>query len=319
MNLKPKIEKDIENKPSDYIPAPFMSVCLIAADMEFAWAWRYAKGKGDPRMEALRHARTARENIPKILDMCDRYNIPITWATVGHLFLKKCKRDNHFAHPSVRRLPYHENEYWRFDKGDWFDDDPCTDWQTSPGWYAPDLIERIISASAKHEIACHTFSHIDCSDDVCAPGVLVDEVVECQKQAAKYGVKLETFVHPGHTIGNLKTLRELGFRSFRTDYINMLGYPQRNEHGLWEMKSTMEFVYKSEWSIDYHVHRYKEIINRALAFKKICLFWFHPSMNSIFVDEIMPRVFSYLDAQRRLIWLTTVKNYLSWLDSVRNV
>ena len=42
-----------------------------------------------------------RENVPKILNLCEIYDIPITWATVGHLFLSNCKRVNKIAHPEI--------------------------------------------------------------------------------------------------------------------------------------------------------------------------------------------------------------------------
>ena len=45
------------------------------------------------------------------------------------------------------------------DEGDWFKADPCTNLQTDPNWYAPDLIKLIRDSKVKHEIGSHTFSH----------------------------------------------------------------------------------------------------------------------------------------------------------------
>ena len=202
-------------------------------------------------------------NIPKILDLCDKYNIPITWATVGHLFLEKCKRENGLPHSNIKRLPYFENKYWKFDNGDWFQNDPCSNWKDAPEWYAPDLIKDILSRKVNHEIGCHTFSHIDCRDEVCSSEVFESEMLACIKLAKKYGIELKSFVHPGHTIGNLDSLVKLGFTSFRTDYRNLLGYPKKHKNGLWEFEQTAEFVYRPEWSIKYHIYRYKKIIDRS--------------------------------------------------------
>jgi peptidoglycan/xylan/chitin deacetylase (PgdA/CDA1 family) len=314
LGKNPKVPMDKDYEPSSYIPEPYKAVLVISADFELAWAWRYAKGFMNPYTEAIGHARTARHNIPKILKLCEEYRLPITWATVGHLFLYSCSKEGHWAHADIQRIPYHENEYWKYDRGDWFDDDPCTDLHTSPEWYAPDLVKLILESKIKHEIACHTFSHIDCRDTVCDPRILKHEVQFCRDSAAKYGIELKTFVHPGHTIGNLQTLHELGFRSYRTDYANILGYPQKHDSGLWELQSTMEFVYKKEWSLDYHVYRYKEIINRALSHERVCVFWFHPSISDYFVDHIMPHLFSYLNAKRKSIWVTTMEDYVAWLN-----
>ena len=40
-------------------------------------------------------------------------------------------------------------------------DDPCTNVINDPAWYASDLVDKIIKADVNHEIACHTFSHLD--------------------------------------------------------------------------------------------------------------------------------------------------------------
>jgi hypothetical protein len=176
----------------------------------------------------------------------------------------------------------------------------------------------ILSNKIEHEIACHTFSHIDCSDDICAPHILKGEIQEFQESAAKYGLEVQTFVHPGHKIGNLETLGEQGFKSFRTDYMNTLGFPRKHPNGLWELKSTMEFVGRKEWSSDYHIYRYREIINRALMYKRICLFWFHPSVDTAFITGIMEPIFAYIDNVRERIWVTTMREYVNWLNKAWN-
>ena len=318
LNRNPRIVKYRDVDPSKYIPEPYKAVFILSADFELAWAWRYSKAFQNPKEEAINRSRISRRNIPEILKLCDKYNIPITWATVGHLFLEECSRDRHLAHQNLRRIPYHENEYWKFDKGDWFQNDPCTNWVDAPEWYAPDLIRLILTSKVNHEIACHTFSHIDCRDDVCSREIFTGEVLECQKSVTRYGRKLETFIHPGHTIGNLDTLKELGFTSFRTDYENTLGYPIKHKNGLWELKSTVELAYRKEWSVKYHIYRYKMIIERALKYKRLCYCWFHLSMFPVFVEEVMPELFDFIASKKKKLWITTTKDYVNWLESVKN-
>lgn len=302
-----------------FIPKHYKAVVIISADFELAWASRYTKNSANPYQKAIENARCARKNIPIILDLCDKYNIPITWATVGHLFLEECRRENGIPHPNIKRLPFFENEYWKFDRGDWFQNDPCTNWKDAPEWYAPDLIKDILNRKIGHEIACHTFSHIDCRDGVCSSEVFKDEITECQKNAQKYGIKLESFVHPGHTIGNLNTLKKLGFTSFRTDYENKLGYPIKHKNELWELQSTVELAYRKEWSVKYHIYRYKEVVERALKHNRLCYFWFHLSTCSFFIEEVMPVLFEFVSSKRKKIWITTTKDYVNWLKSSKNV
>lgn len=314
LNRSPRIIRYRNIDYRQYIPKPYQAILLLCADFELAWGWHFSKSFQNQIEEASNLSRISRSNIPVILKLCDKYSIPITWATVGHLFLDRCNKDGGLPHSQLRRLPYHESQYWSFRKGDWFDDDPCTSWEKSPAWYAPDLIAMILGSKINHEIACHTFSHIDCRDEICDPEVLTDEIEECLKCAQEYGVQLESFVHPGHAIGNLDSLRQLGFTSFRTDYDNVLGYPQKHTSGLWEFKSTMELTLRKEWSPRYHIYRYNEIIERALRHQRVCYYWFHPSFDPLFVKEIMPAIFEFVDKKRKTLWVTTSKDYIHWLE-----
>src|SRR5262245_48197083 len=61
----------------------------ISADFEMGWGWR-SYGLQD----ATRMGDKERHNVPLILRLSDEYSIPITWATVGHLFLETCARSS---------------------------------------------------------------------------------------------------------------------------------------------------------------------------------------------------------------------------------
>lgn len=297
-----------------YVPEPYKSVLLISADFELAWAWQYAKSLADPVNEAKKLALRERENIPGILELCDTYNIPVTWATVGHLFLESCQKINGIPHPEIPRLQHFENEFWRYSGKDWFENDPCSVYKNDPEWYSPDLIRKILDSRVKHEIGCHTFSHIDCRDEVCPPDLFRAELRECKKLAKELGINLKSFVHPGYTIGNLDVLAKEGFTNFRTNDRNVLGYPEKHQNGLWEFEQTAEFVYRKDWSVDYHIYRYIAIIKRAIKSNTVCVFWFHPSFNPIVVEKILPAVFRFIDENREKIWVTTHTEYVEWME-----
>ncbi|MEN8121651.1 MAG: polysaccharide deacetylase [Bacteroidota bacterium] len=312
LGRNPKVErrKDWQN----FIPKPYKAVLIISADFELAWAFRFTKTEKNPVENALKKARLARKNIPGLIELSDKYNIPITWATVGHLFLETCSKNDKIAHSELKRLDYFESPYWKFDKGDWFDADPCTNIESNPEWYAPDLIENIKKSRTKHEFGCHTFSHIDCRESVCSPDVFKSELKECRKLAESKELDLKSFVYPGHTIGNINYLKGLGFSSYRSNFINTLGHPVRRKDGLWEHKSTVEFDIRPNWSMKYHVYRYKKLIDRAIKNNTTCHFWFHPSFSNRFLTEIMPKLFKYMDQKRSDIWITTMGEYTEWLN-----
>ena len=298
-----------------YIPDGFRSVCLISADFEMAWASRYTKSTKTPLQKAINDGIQTRKNVPVILELCDKYDIPITWATVGHLFLEKCGPFDGLKHPDLPRLGHFQNQFWKFYTGDWFDYDPCTDYIQDPAWYAPDLIQDILSRKTKHEIGCHTFSHVDCRDSIDDGKVFEAEIKECQRIAQEWNLVLKSFVHPGHTIGHLDMLKKLGFTSFRTDYGDVLGYPVRHQSGLWEFRNSAGLDWREGWSAKYHIYRYKKIIDRAIKHRRLCVLWFHPSFPRRFVDEVLSVIIAYLDEQRSDILCCTHTEYSDYLDN----
>lgn len=305
----PKIEKSRDYER--FIPQPNNAVITITADFELAWAWRYTKGSNNPYELCLKKAKLERKNTVKILELCDHYGIPITWATVGHLFLEKCEKNHGLAHHEILRLSNFENEFWKFSGNDWFEYDPCSNLENAPEWYCPDLIDAILNSKVKHEIGCHTFSHIDCRDEVCPKDVFDAEINLCKELATQKGIKLNSFVHPGHTIGNLDNLANHGFTSFQTDPGNILGYPIKHKNGLWELKRTYEFSYRPDWSLNYHIYRYKKIIDRAIESKTVCNFWFHPSFDERFLEGVLPEIFSYINSRKEVVLISTVSDFLN--------
>lgn len=311
-------EIDARNDWNRFIPKQYKSVLLLSADFELAWAWRYSKSVADPMKRAMQKAGLERENLPKLVRLCEQYNIPVTWATVGHLFLENCEKENGKLHPDVERLKPFENDYWKFNGEDWFEHDPGSSLEKDPEWYCPDLIQLIQNSEVDHEIACHTFSHIDCSDEICNPKVIDSELKKCKTIAEEWKIDLKSFVHPGHTIGNLETLAKNGFTNYRTNYRNVLGYPRKHECGMWEFEQTAEIAYRKEWSTKYHLYRYKKIVERAILSHTLCVLWFHPSLDPIMVKKVLPDFFQFLDLNRKDIWITTHSEYINWLQTSVN-
>lgn len=305
------------NKRKDwriFIPEPHRAVIIIQADFEMAWAWRWSNRFFCNPNGAREMAKRERRNIPKILDLCDEFNVPITWATVGHLFLETCNPIAGRIHSEIPRLVPFENEFWKFPGGDWFAHDPGTDLKQDPEWYASDLVRDILGRKTSHEIGCHTFSHIDCRDDVCPPDLLRAELSACRQIAKKYGILLRSFVHPAHAVGNLGVLSEYGFTSFRTDNRNVLGYPIAHGNGLWELEQTAEFAFRPGWSVDYHISRYRSILRRAIKTNTICVFWFHPSFSEVVVETIFPEIFRFIRDHHEFRVCTT-DEYITFLNA----
>jgi peptidoglycan/xylan/chitin deacetylase (PgdA/CDA1 family) len=298
IGLKPSVLKD-SNKHAGF-PGKADGGMIISADFEMAWAFRYSKRDVDP----LAMARMEREHVPKLLELFHDHSIPITWATVGHLFLESCKKGDH---DWMRRIP-HFDDHWKFTSGDWFAHDPYTDFHRDSAWYAPDLIEQILRSSVGHEFGCHTFSHIDCSDKNCPPGVLEDEITACKLEAQKWGIDLKSFVFPGGTNGNYQIIKEHGFRIYRQKMKHDLAYPCEDDLGLLVTSSTSSFGRGSDWSADYYVQRYKVMIEKAIKTRTAAHFWLHPSVDDWTLRNVIPPVLRYAAEQRDRgrLWIGTM-------------
>jgi len=80
-------------------------------------------------------------------------------------------------------------------------------------WYGLDIVEKIIKSKVEHEVACHSFSHIDFSK--CSRSIALKEIRKCKDAMKHYGITPITFIFPKNEIGYLDLLRQEGFKIFR--------------------------------------------------------------------------------------------------------
>ena len=280
--LKPTVNKKIVSSFNK-------GIVVFSADFEMAWAYRYSKTLSS---KAFERGMKERENIPLILHLFDQYDIPATWATVGHLFLKECKRDNQgVAHSEMPRPDHFENSNWIFKSGDWYEHDPCTNIDSDPAWYASDLIEKILTANVIHEIGCHTYSHIDFTNNNCPKDLADAELEACINLAKKQGFKLTSMVFPGGTFGNFESLKEKGFICYRKPMKYHIDLPIRDKFGLVVIPSSLGLDKDPYgWTKEFHLKMIHKFIKTAVDYKGVCHFWFHPSINKWYLDNVMPEV-----------------------------
>jgi hypothetical protein len=287
-------------------PQGARAAVVISADLEMAWAWRYSKRSDDSKALALQKADQTRQNMKPLLDLFDQFTVPVTWATVGHLFLESCSRTNGRAHSDLPRPPYFGNEFWCYDQGDWLDADPCSDYRRHPAWYGPDLIRSILSAKVKHEVACHTFSHIDCSEAHCPAEVMDSELAECQRLATELRIRLKSFVFPANLAGNLMSLKKHGFSAYRCHNGYELDVPGRDELGLWQIPGGVLWEKPEGWPVDAWIKALEKCVDKALETGTVLHFWFHPSCDPVNVEKVFPASLNYLASRRNDLWVTTM-------------
>ena len=187
-------------------------VFTISLDFELLWG-SFDSGK---HQKFIHHfARdggafaSTRAIVDRLLALFQKYDVRVTWATLGHLFLDHCQTIDGVKHPDMPR-PRHS---WFAE--DWYIHDPCKDYQAEPLWYGSDMIEKILAAEPKHEIGSHSFSHVIFSDAGCTTEVAEAEIKKCVELARGFNLKLESFVFPRNKLGHLDLLPKHGFRIAR--------------------------------------------------------------------------------------------------------
>jgi peptidoglycan/xylan/chitin deacetylase (PgdA/CDA1 family) len=183
-------------------------VVIFSVDLELAWGFNYLlKGSrlASQYLSIIREK--SRRNVERLLEFSERFDIPITWGIVGHLFLSSCVRDDKgLPHPDMARPVLDVSK-------DWYSNDPCLDIGVEPLWYGSDLVQQIMESKIDHEIACHSFSHVDFSR--CSKDVALSEIRKCKDIMKDYAIEPRTFIFPKDRVGHLSVLKQEGFKIFR--------------------------------------------------------------------------------------------------------
>lgn len=180
---------------------------VMVLDTELAWGSFDFLGFNKYK----KHFKYYRENIDKLVKLLDEYEIKATWAFVGHLLLDRCDG----VHKDILRPRYS----W-FNNQDWHKYDPGSNIHDSPIWYGKDILEKVLSAKIKQEIATHTFSHVILGDKECTKEVAISQIESCVRLGKELGIDIKSLVYPKNNIGHLDQLYDLGIRVYRGEELN---------------------------------------------------------------------------------------------------
>ncbi len=310
---------------------------VLSLDLELCW------GFFDMLPVAFLEAKSSEERtqIKRLLSLLDRYEIPATWAVVGHLMLDGCARTGNHAHADV--LPHPEYSWFR---KDWYAYDPCTSAVQSPGWYAPDIVEWIRKAYVRHEIASHSFGHIYYGDPECGPSVARADLAAAVMAAEPKDITLKSFVFPRNQVGHLDVLREYGIRAYRgvdptrfrkgggllvrvLNFIDqLLGLTPKTIHaeesipGLWNIPGNHFYMgrdgIRKIIPIASRVRKGKQGIRQAIQTGGVYHLWFHPFNLNADSDAMLSgleELFSYAHRMREqgLLDIQTMDEYSAHL------
>jgi len=169
----------------------------------------------------------------RLLDACDRYDIPLSIDVVSHLFHESCS--------GIHEGPY-PNGWWRNDPGTTKDQDPL--------FYAPDLIGSIAEREVDHEFCTHTYSHVLANE--IQPELLELELERSRELHVESGLPTPTsIVMPRHLDVDYEILTRNGIDTIRTpirDYgvetsmVRKWWWLLTRDHPLSELRRTDEMV-----------------------------------------------------------------------------
>lgn len=175
-------------------------VFILSLDTEIAWGTY-----GAQKLSRLSPCFNAyRDYFPRLIALLDAYDIPATFAVVGHLFLEQCS-----GHDDVQQPHYR----WSGAPDSYRD--PCSDRQRAPWYYAPDIIDQIRGARVHHEIGTHTFTHVIAADPAVTPTVWEAQLAKCAALHAERGLPMRSLVYPQNQIAYTDRLNDFGIVAYR--------------------------------------------------------------------------------------------------------
>lgn len=297
---------DSNTKQTDTVVCVVGSV-VISLDAELGWGFHDLEDPPIDRVES------GRRGWKRMLSMLEHYDVPATWAVVGHLMLESCDGD-HAAHPAPPG---------------WFERER-TSWRDRPDLrFGTDLVDGVIDADVDHELASHSFSHVLFGEPSTTRELATAEFERSQEIAADWGHSLESFVYPRNDVGHRDALAESGFRAYRgrsptPDGVRglvdsrvrnrtLLVHPALDEHGLVNVPASIflfgfegpaRTVAESVWE-DPMVVQARRGIDEAAAGDGVFHVWLHPNnLTTERDDERMRTIVEYIAEKREETPLT---------------
>ncbi len=166
-----------------------MGSVVISLDGELGWGRHLNVPSGE-------YVADARSCWYRLLERFDEFDVPATWAIVGHLFHSKCD-ERHEEHPAGERCCTRA-----------VDDTPA-----EQIWFGSELVDAVRSADVDHEIASHGYTHWRFDHEGMTEAIAERELRRSIDAAGE--VELSSFVFPVNRMKYRRLLAEYGFDCYR--------------------------------------------------------------------------------------------------------
>lgn len=194
-------------------------VFTISLDFELMWGV-FDKRTIDSYGENIRGVH---QLIPKLLELFHKYNVHVTWATVGMLFnetleeLKNTKPEEFPSYANPNFSAYNQFSHIRRE-----------DYSL---YYSAVSLIQLINSYKHQEIGTHTYSHYYCLEQGQSISQFKADLKLAISKAQKMGLNLRSIVFPRNQYNNeyLNVCAELGIASFRGNESNILQKPRNQD------------------------------------------------------------------------------------------
>jgi len=172
------------------------NIITISIDFEGGVALSHAQKE---QWDYLKRFWDSRDATMRLASLFKKYQIPVTWAACGHLFLKECAGDHGIT----------EKDWF----GEWFAYDPASNYLDDPSWYMPLELKKL-AEEPLFEIGYHSFGHYFYKK--CSRETMLNDIRMAETIRKEWGLKLESFVFPYNQCDGFNLLVEKGgFRNLR--------------------------------------------------------------------------------------------------------
>ena len=274
---------------------------VLSLDAELGWGFHDLEDPPTERVESGRRGWNA------MLELLEEFDIPATWAVVGHLMLDSCD-GRHAEHPAP-------DGWFERERGEWQDREDLR--------FGPDLVSDLLESDVDHEFASHTFSHVLFGHPETDRELAVAEL-ECSTAIAEeWGCSFESFIYPRNEVGHRDVLAEYGVSAYRGWTPNREGIravfdsmvrdhsllvePYIDEYGLVNVPASLflfgfegsaRSIAESVWT-DPMVALARRGIDEAATSDETFHMWLHPNnLTTERDDRRMRAILSYLDRRR---------------------
>ncbi|WP_049899899.1 polysaccharide deacetylase family protein [Natrinema sp. J7-1] len=170
-----------------------MGSVVISLDAELGWGFHDFTTPPADRVEAGRRGWSV------MVDLLEEFDVPATWAIVGHLMLESCA-GTHADHPAP-------DGWFECERNSWADREDLR--------FGPDLVADVLESDAGHEFPSHSFSHVLFGRAETDRELADAELERSRELAADWNQSIDSFVYPRNDVGHRDVLADHGVTAYR--------------------------------------------------------------------------------------------------------